>query len=112
MKTSRLSEYRIMWIICCFDLPVTTKENKKTAADFRKFLLQDGFIMLQFSVYARHCPSPDKAQVHIKRIYQNLPPEGAVLIYKITDKQFGEAILFRNTQKKKPPEASRQLVLL
>ncbi|MCX7696579.1 MAG: CRISPR-associated endonuclease Cas2 [Bacteroidales bacterium] len=111
MKSSRLSEYRIMWVMCCFDLPVTTKEQRKAATDFRKFLLEDGFIMLQFSVYSRHCGSPDKAQVHINRVFQNLPPQGSVLIYKITDKQFSEAIYFRNAEKKKPPEGTRQLVL-
>ena len=43
-----LSEYRAMWVMVMFDLPVQSKELRKTAATFRKNLLGDGFWMLQF----------------------------------------------------------------
>ena len=46
-----LSAYTIMWLYVMFDLPVETKRQRKNAADFRKNLLKDGFIMHQFSVY-------------------------------------------------------------
>ena len=41
------------WMIVAFDLPVVEKEQRKAATRFRKFLLDDGYQMLQFSVYAR-----------------------------------------------------------
>jgi CRISPR-associated protein Cas2 len=43
-----------MWIIVMFDLPTDTKEARKAYHEFREELLNDGFTMLQFSVYARH----------------------------------------------------------
>lgn len=107
----RLNEYRIMWIICCFDLPVTSKKEQKIANDFRKFLIADGFIMLQFSVYGRHCPSSENAQVHINRIQSQIPENGSVLILKLTDKQFGDSVVFNNYKKQNPPEKGKWVQL-
>ncbi len=94
----RFSEYRIMWIFVFFDLPTETKRERKIYADFRKKLLRDGFTMFQFSIYLRHCPSRENADVHIKRVKQWLPKEGYVGILTVTDKQFGQMELFRGCQ--------------
>ncbi len=56
---------------------------------FVKNLLKDGFTMMQFSVYMRHCASSESADVHEKRIQLLLPPFGKVSILRITDKQYG-----------------------
>lgn len=63
----RLNAYRILWILVFFDLPTETQKDRKVAAKFRKDLLEDGFVMFQFSIYRRHCPSRENAEVHIKR---------------------------------------------
>ena len=83
----RFSVYRIMWVLVFFDLPTETKKERKTAAKFRKQLLEDGFIMFQFSIYMRHCPSSENAETHIKRVKGFLPDLGQVGILSITDKQ-------------------------
>ena len=46
---------RFMRVIVMFDLPVITEKEKKIATKFRKFLLDEGFIMMQYSVYSRIC---------------------------------------------------------
>lgn len=50
-----LSGYRIMWLIAMFDLPVLTKPERKAATIFRNDLLDEGFEMVQLSVYYRWC---------------------------------------------------------
>lgn len=90
----RFSEYRIMWVLVFFDLPTETKKERSDAAKFRKRLMEDGFRMFQFSIYLRHCPSRENADVHIKRVKSILPPSGEVGILCITDKQFGMIELF------------------
>ena len=70
---TRFSEYRIMWVLVLFDLPTETKKDRKDYALFRKRLLQDGFTMFQFSIYLRHCPSAENADVHIRRVQNILP---------------------------------------
>ncbi len=107
----RFSEYRIMWIFVFFDLPTETKRERKIYADFRKKLLRDGFTMFQFSIYLRHCPSRENADVHIKRVKQWLPKEGYVGILTVTDKQFGQMELFRGCQLIVPDTPTQQLEL-
>ena len=107
----RFSEYRIMWVLVFFDLPTETKKERKAAADFRKRLMMDGFIMFQFSVYMRHCPSAENAAVHIKRVKSFLPSLGKVGILTITDKQFGNMELFSEKKEEKQPVGYIQLEL-
>ena len=92
--TTRISEYRVMWVLVLFDLPTDTKKDRKAATDFRNKLLKDGFTMFQFSIYIRHCASSENADVHIKRVKSFLPEYGKVGILCITDKQFGNLELF------------------
>jgi CRISPR-associated protein Cas2 len=105
----RISQYRLMWILVLFDLPTDTKEDRKIYADFRKKLLKDGFLMLQYSCYARHCSSIENTDAHIQRIRKWLPDEGHVAIMKITDKQFGMIEMYYGRAKAQRPSASQQL---
>lgn len=107
----RFSEYRIMWILVFFDLPTETKKERKDYTLFRKRLLNDGFIMFQFSIYLRHCPSRENAEVHIKRVKSLLPPNGDVGIMCVTDKQFGDMELFSGRKAKERGNIPQQLEL-
>ena len=84
-----LSGYRLMWIIAFFDLPVTTKSDRKKASKFRSHLLDLGFEMVQFSVYMKHCAGKEQAEVIENKIRVAVPNYGNVKILQITDKQFG-----------------------
>jgi CRISPR-associated protein Cas2 len=83
-----------MWLFVFFDLPTDTKKDRKNASGFRTSLLKDGFSMMQYSVYIRHCASSESADVHEKRIHTLLPPLGKVSVLRITDKQFGNILNF------------------
>jgi len=107
----RFSEYRIMWVMVFFDLPTETKKERKIYVDFRKKLINDGFTMFQFSIYLRHCASRENAEVHIKRVKNNLPALGEVGILCITDKQFGTMELFYCKKEEKIITPYQQLEL-
>ena len=107
----RLNEYRIMWVLVFFDLPTETKKERKIYTNFRKILLTDGFTMFQFSIYLRHCPSRENADVHIKRVKNALPEHGQVGILCITDKQFGQMELFHGKKEKPVSTPYQQLEL-
>ena len=85
MEQIRLNAYHIMWLFVFFDLPVITKKERKAASGFRKNLMKDGFGMMQFSVYNRHCASKESADVHIKRVKGMIPEKGQVSILQVTD---------------------------
>ncbi|RQV92795.1 CRISPR-associated endonuclease Cas2 [bacterium] len=109
MEQTRLNAYHIMWLFVFFDLPVTTKKERKDASRFRKDLLNDGFSMMQFSVYNRHCASKESANVHINRVKAFVPEKGQVSILAVTDKQYGNITNFWGKKSKPLPEGPRQL---
>ena len=102
---------RTMWIVAMFDLPTDTPRARRAYTGFRKALLEDGFVMLQYSVYARHCPSGENMAVHEKRIYTSLPPAGEVRVLSLTDKQFGRMRVFHGRKLGKTEGAPEQVSL-
>lgn len=94
MTEYRLNAYHIMWLFVFFDLPVTTKKEVRDANLFKKELIKDGFVMMQFSVYIRHCASYESMEVHIKRIKSILPEAGKVSVLGVTDKQYSKIYNF------------------
>ncbi len=103
----RFNAYRIMWVLVFFDLPTETKQDRKRYSEFRKKLIEDGFTMFQFSIYLRHCPSRENADVHILRTKKHLPESGHVGILCITDKQFGDIEIYYG---KKPSDNQHKIV--
>ena len=77
-----------MRLLVFFDLPVVAKADKRAYTVFRRFLLNDGYDMIQFSVYGRIMNGTDAEQKHMKRLLANLPPEGSVRVLTVTEKQF------------------------
>ncbi len=111
MKSERFNAYRVMWVMVLFDLPTETKKDRKISSDFRNKMLKDGFVMFQFSIYIRHCPSRENAEVHIRRVRASLPPKGNVGIIRITDKQFGDMEVFYGKELKEKETPHMQLQL-
>lgn len=107
----KLNEYRIMWVLVFFDLPTESATERKIAAKFRKEIMRDGFTMFQFSIYLRHCPSRENADVHIKRVKNLLPEKGHIGIMCVTDKQFGMMELFYGKKQAEKEEPMQQLEL-
>lgn len=110
-NSSRLNAYRVMWLFVFFDLPTDTKKDRKNYARFRKELQKDGFAMMQFSVYNRHCASVQSTDVHFKRIEKIIPPKGQVSILQITDKQYGEIVNYWGAKSEPLEGGPKQLEL-
>ena len=80
------------WILVMFDLPVITDAERKNASRFRKDLLDSGYMMIQFSVYARPCVSYEQMDTHIARVKGITPEAGNVRLMFITDQQWGKTV--------------------
>lgn len=100
-----------MWVIAMFDLPTDTPKARKSYARFRKCLLNDGFTMMQYSVYIRHCASIENARIHAKRMGGRVPSAGEVRFLTITDKQFGRIETYVGKTRQAPPNQPAQLEL-
>lgn len=71
-----------------FDLPVVTTENRRNYARFRKFLIKNGFIMIQESVYCKMVINQTAANTIMSNIKSNKPLDGIVQVLNVTEKQF------------------------
>lgn len=105
-------EVRYMWLLVFFDLPVGTKAERAAATRFRNFLKDDGYVMLQFSVYARVCRGQDAVDKHVGRVAKSLPRRGSVRALAVTERQYARTKLLLGTAGKTETVAARQLVLL
>lgn len=90
MDTEKL---KMGWLVVAFDLPVLSKEQRKAATDFRNFLLDDGFQMIQFSVYVRPCVSFARQSTHLERLRKAVPPEGRIRAFFVTRAQWERAYI-------------------
>ena len=88
-----------MRVIVMFDLPVTTYLNRKEYSKFRKYLVSQGFIMMQESIYSKLVQNQTAADVVLENIKKNKPSNGLVQVMKITEKQYSriECIVGKNT---------------
>ena len=103
------SAYRAMWLVVMFDLPTDTPKDRKIYTQFRDFLMDDWFQMIQFSIYVRFCPSVDNLNVHIKRVESALPPSWEIRLLTFTDRQYWSMKVFQWKQKSIPEESPLQI---
>ena len=100
-----------MWIMVLFDLPVVEKDDRKAATTFRNFLLDNGFSMIQYSIYTKIVSGKDCCTRIYNEIENNLPPDGNVDILSITDRQYENIISFSHKETKNRKNPSKQLLL-
>ena len=82
-----------------FDLPVTTKKERKAATGFRTHLLDLGFEMAQFSVYLRFCAGKEQSESMTRKVHMKLPAGGKVDILYFTDKQYENIVSYTGRTK-------------
>ena len=111
LQAYMISEIKSVWLMVMFDIPVVSTEEKRQYTRFRKYLLREGFLQLQYSVYAKFCASRENSQKYYNYIKQTVPPEGKVRLIAITDKQFGEMVSLYGTSLNEIEKKPEQLLL-
>ena len=105
-------ETRYVWLMVFFDLPVKSKKQRSVATKFRKFLVDDGYIMLQYSVYTRICRGQEAVIKHTGRLAKSLPQEGSVRSLQVTDAQYARMKTLVGTRRAEENLGTEQMVLL
>ncbi len=105
--------YKMGWLVVFFDLPVGTPEERRRYTHFRKALLEDGYVMLQLSVYARACVTYDRVLTHSRRVKSMLPLEGNVRCLYVTNIQWEKMFIYygRNEPRPEAEKLPEQLLL-
>jgi len=80
--------YRFMRVLIMFDLPVETKAQVRTYTRFRKELIKEGFLMLQYSIYIKSCINKEAALGSVRSVNRFLPRDGHVRSLIITERQY------------------------
>lgn len=81
---------RYMRVIVFFDLPTLSASERRQYNVFRKFLVRDGFFMMQESVYCKLAMNQLSANAIISQIKANKPASGLVQVLTITEKQYSD----------------------
>jgi CRISPR-associated protein Cas2 len=103
------SKYRMAWVLVFFDLPVGSPDERRAANNFRKDLIHDGYMMVQFSVYARPCGTADRVETQVRRLKSKIPAKGEVRGLMISDAQWGRMIIMRSQQKAEAEKMPAQM---
>ena len=101
------------WLVVAFDLPVGTPAQRRRATQFRNFLLDDGYQMVQWSVYARACVTFARQETHLARVKEHLPPEGSVRALFVTRAQWERSFVINGFPgREETPEDLPEQILL
>ncbi len=108
------SPFRMGWILVMFDLPVLTDRERKEATRFRNNLLDEGYLMIQFSVYARPCVSHEHLEKHQAKVMAFVPEAGNVRMMFMTDEQWKKSVTvigknYRQGRREIDPEIPKQI---
>jgi CRISPR-associated protein Cas2 len=101
-----------MRVLVFFDLPVVTKEERRAYTKFRKFLLRNGFLMLQESVYCKLALNGTAVKAIVEQVHKNSPEEGLIQLLTVTEKQYAKMDFIIGEVKSEVLDTDERLVIL
>ena len=101
-----------MRVLVFFDLPVLTSENRRAYAKFRRFLLKNGFLMLQESVYCKLALNRSAVNAIVDNVHKNKPEEGLIQLLTVTEKQYAKMDIILGQVKSEVLDTDERLVIL
>lgn len=101
-----------MRLIVMFDLPTLTQKDRREYREFRKFLINEGFIMHQYSVYSKIFLNNINKEFIVNRIRKNGPKKGLVSLLSITEKQFAKMIYITGEKDDRVANTDKRIVFL
>ena len=104
--------YRYMRVIVMFDLPVLTLEERREYTKFRKYLIKNGFLMMQESIYCKLAQNQTAADLIVENLKKNKPVKGFVQVMKITEKQYSRIECIVGEKNKEVIDSDERLIIL
>lgn len=101
-----------MRMLLMFDLPTLTVEDKRNYRKFRNFLLSEGFIMHQFSVYSKILLNGTANNLMIARLKERTPKNGLITLLTVTENQFSKMIYLSGTEDTRLSNSDMRIVFL
>lgn len=104
--------YRYMRMILMFDLPVDTPADKRAYRQFRKFLISEGFIMHQYSVYSKLLLNNTANKALLKRLKKSNPKRGTITLLTVTEKQFSRMVYLFGERDMRIANTDKRIIFL
>ena len=104
--------YRYMRLLLMFDMPTLTPTDRRDYRQFRKFLISEGFLMHQFSIYTKILLNDTAAQAMVSRLEKHVPKKGHITLLKVTEKQFAKMIYLHGERNKSGANTDSRVVFL
>ena len=101
-----------MRVLVMFDLPVETASDRREYRRFRKYLIKNGFMMLQESVYCKLAQNAQAADWIIENLYKNRPESGLVQALRVTEKQFSRMEYIAGTKQSEVIDSDERILFL
>ena len=101
-----------MRVMVFFDLPTLTSMDKREYRQFRKFLINRGFVMVQQSVYSKLALNQTAAKNIVASVKRNSPVEGVVQMLVVTEKQYGKMEYVIGEKQSNVIDSDERLVIL
>lgn len=79
-----------MRVIVLYDLPIISSSDIKAYTKFRKFLIRNGFMMMQKSVYTKLALNQTICRNIMENVRKNKPDAGVVQMIAITERQYSK----------------------
>lgn len=95
-----------------FDMPTITIEDRKNYSKFRDNLIDDGFIMIQYSIYVRICKNQDDITKHINRVKMFTPEKENIRLLQVTEKQYEQMIMLRGIKNDDEKESNNSMIII
>ena len=112
IRTLYIMRDRIMRTMVFFDLPNVYLDDRKNYNKFRKYLLNEGFIMMQESVYSKLVLNSNQSELLVKRLRKNAPKKGLIQILTITEQQYSKIMYITGSGQSKIIDSEDRLVIL
>lgn len=101
-----------MRMLVMFDIPTETHEDKKAYRQFRKFLIAEGFIMHQYSVYSKLLLNGTAKNAMMMRLEQQNPQKGLITVLTVTEKQFSRMVYLSGKRSTAMNQTDQRLIVL
>lgn len=104
--------YRFMRVLVFFDLPVETAVERREYTKFRRFLIKNGFVMMQESVYSKLTLNATAAAAVRANVVKYRPLTGLVQLMTITERQFSNIEFITGRHQSEILDNDERLVVL
>lgn len=101
-----------MRVLVLFDLPMVTAQERKIYTKFRKYLIKNGFLMMQESVYCKMALNQSAANSIMDGVRKNSPGDGIIQMLTITEKQYNKMEFICGEVKRQILDTDERLVIL